>query len=1451
MYNRFILFCCLLTSLVAGAQPYVANFRSDISGGCSPIVVNFEDLSTGNPALYEWDFGNGATSVRKNPSATFFDEGVYTVRLTVSDANGNNKSTKTGIITVYLQPTVAFSANRTNGCTPARIRFTDASTSPPNTRINSWKWDFGDGGTSTLQNPEYIYRTAGNFTVTLTVGTDKGCTRLLTKPNYIDIIQGTVPSFSFEEPKECSAPATITFNNASTGPPTLSYIWNFGDGGTSTAVNPQYIYRANGSYTVSLVVNSTFGCTDTITRQVDIGKVKTDFTVPGSICPKTPAVFLNASNPLPNRVSWRFSDGKTDSIRNGRNSFATTGTYTVTVINTYNICVDSLTKTVNVTAGPTLNFSTLDTVKCAPPLTANFTNTSNADTYTWDFGDSTTSTSANPSHTYTKFGTFDVTLIGTSANGCRDTLRRREYIRIRKPEISLPGYPKTGCIPYTTTFVPEIKSVDEITSYRWNFGDGGTATGEKPTYTYNRLGTYNVTLTITTRTGCTETYTLNEAIKVGTLPAPDFTSDVTRACANPGIQFINLTPDPKDSLDYRWEFSDGSINTTRNPRHVFLDTGTITVTLTAINNGCENRITKQDYVKVLPSVSRFDYKPDCNNRNLYTFTDKSVGAQTWLWRFSDDNSTFNGPNPPAHTFPGIGTYSVSLTTTNGSCTYTLTREIRIINNTPNFTAVETAGCKPFNVRINPSSPNMGVLKSFTWNFGDGNTSNRPAQDPIGYNQFTNAGNYAITLTTIDTFGCINTITKNNYIRVNGPVAAFTSLNNSGCKGATVTFNDNTITDGTNNIVSWRWDFGDGTIKNFTAPPFQHRYDSLNFYDVTMVVRDRAGCVDSATNRDFVKLSFIKADWSVGAQSCPNAGVSFSNRTGGTNYTYTSLWNFGDGGTDNGNSPTYSYRDTGSYTVQLKVRDELGCEDSLTKANNVYIGVPKASFDANNFTTYCTPFEAKFVNKSTYYSSSFWSFGPGKGTSTQNEPNTYYTITGVYPVKLVVTSPGGCKDSVQQNMNVFNPSDGTMKYGPLVGCRPLPVSFEAFSKMRGTFIWDFGDGNVEEDSIDNKINHVYDNLGSFVPRIILRQPEGCLVPLTGADAIEINGAKAIFRVQQRLFCDSGYLAVRDSTLHLDRDAVTSYTWDYGDGTISNSYTPPPHLYSAPGNYKVTLVVRTASGCADSMTVNPIKVVQSPLISMRGDSVICANDYVQFTGLFDRSDTSAVRWSWQFPNGNRENRQFPSIQQFKTPGSFSVTALAVNSSGCVDSARQSLVVNPIPAITLPPTITIQQGFPITMPATYSSNIATYLWTPATGLNCTDCPQPETLPKMNTMYRVAVVDSNGCRNTKNVQVLVLCKNANVFLPNTFSPNGDGSNDIFYVRGRGLDRVKSLRIFNRWGQVVFEKRDFAVNDPSAGWDGTFRGAKPQADVYVYQLEVYCENSTIIKFDGNVALIQ
>jgi gliding motility-associated-like protein len=168
-----------------------------------------------------------------------------------------------------------------------------------------------------------------------------------------------------------------------------------------------------------------------------------------------------------------------------------------------------------------------------------------------------------------------------------------------------------------------------------------------------------------------------------------------------------------------------------------------------------------------------------------------------------------------------------------------------------------------------------------------------------------------------------------------------------------------------------------------------------------------------------------------------------------------------------------------------------------------------------------------------------------------------------------------------------------------------------------------------------------------------------------------------------------------------------------------------------------------------------------------------------------------------------------------------------------------------------ITIISGASGQINMNYTGPIISYNWLPPQNLDCINCPQPIATPRFTTDYRVQIQDRYGCKNASDITVKVICNGQNFFIPNTFSPNGDGVNDIFYLRGTGLFRVKSLMIFNRWGEIVFEKRELSVNDPSSGWDGSYKDKKAKPDVYIYQIEIICNNGEMIKYSGNIALIQ
>ena len=168
------LLLCFIVSASVQAQLPVANFTTTTTAGCSPLVVNFQDLSSNSPSSWLWDFGNGSTSTSQNPTATYFNPGNYTVVLTVSNASGSNTLTRTNYISVYSNPVINFTADDTVGCFPHTVQFTDLSTAGAGNTKTGWDWNFGDGATSSLQNPVHTYTSSGNFSVTLKVTNDKG-----------------------------------------------------------------------------------------------------------------------------------------------------------------------------------------------------------------------------------------------------------------------------------------------------------------------------------------------------------------------------------------------------------------------------------------------------------------------------------------------------------------------------------------------------------------------------------------------------------------------------------------------------------------------------------------------------------------------------------------------------------------------------------------------------------------------------------------------------------------------------------------------------------------------------------------------------------------------------------------------------------------------------------------------------------------------------------------------------------------------------------------------------------------------------------------------------------------------------------------------------------------------------------------------------------------------------
>ena len=1427
--------CCLLYAFGARAQALVANFSASVTSGCSPVVVSFKDLSTGNPKFWNWDLGNGQLSNVQNPSGVYMNPGTYTVTLVVRNADGTDGITKTNLIVVNPSPQAEFTANFTTVCKPAEVSFTDLSI-PNAGNITKWEWDFGDGTTSTLQNPTKRFTATGYYTISLRVTSSTGCTSGNSKGRFIRVVSGVKAAFIDSIAPVCRTPVDVKFINETSGPGVLSYSWNFGNGNLSNAADPVETYGAAGTYNIRLIASSSLGCADTTERPIVVNNKLTGFTAPDSACIDQAVSFTNGATTAVSSI-WTFGDDSTASQKNTVKRYPVPGEYLVKLINTYADCVDSAEKRITIVDLPTVVFTSDKQISCKAPFTVNFQdNTSDAVNWVWDFGDGTKGSGRTPSHTYATAGEFAVTLTVTSKFGCSNTLKKNAFIRIIPPTVTISNAPAGGCVPFTFTPVPVVNAIDGVSGYSWNFGNGQSSSASDPSTTYTSVGNYDVTLTITTTGGCTALANFPSGVSVGTPPVTDFSIEKTVTCAFDSIQFTDRSAPANQWL---WQFGDGKTSTLKNPKHAYDSVGDFTVRLTAFNNGCPLTATKNNLI-VTPPVPRFTYQSDCNDKLSATFKNESVldinSPVTYKWEFGDPGNNTSTLKDPVFKYPTIGKYTVKLTVTNGSCTNTITKEVTLVAEIADFSTTKTTVCKNEKLTFNAIGGNAENISSYFW-FING------APVPGGKSletSFPLTGAYDIGLQITDISGCTHTRTRIGYVTVTGPQAAFTASTDSSCVNSTINFKDASTPAGSTG--KWTFNFGDGFSQTFTSGPFTHSFKDTGSFQVVLTVEDKQGCSDATSISPIFISRAVAAFGADLVKVCPEIPVQFTDSSAGRGLSY--LWSFGDLAVSDLKDPTHAYLPVDrKYTVKLKVTDINGCSDSLTRTDYIDVRSPKAAFNIKDTVSICPPLETSFFFKGTDYESYFWDFGDG-GTSMLENPTHFYNSYGSFPAKLYVIGFGGCIDSAGHDVNVYNPFNSVLTYSPLEACNNLLVDFEISTPPGTRFEMVFGDGAIDN-SQQKKLQHQYNSPSFYQPYLILRDSMDCVVPVLKPEVIKILGAEPFFSMDRKSACDSATIYFTNFTIGNDR--VISDTWDFGDGQTS-SVKNPVHTYRQPGTYIVSHIVQTESGCGKTIT-DTVRIYRTPAPSISGKDIICINTPELIEGVLAVPDT-ALKWTWTFGDGQTGSLQNNKLT-YRRDGLYNINVEVANLLGCKASATKAVTVTPIPQVSVVENPVISAGSSVKLPVTYSQNVMTYNWTPYSGLDCNTCPNPTAKPKFTTTYKVNVVDSNNCKNEAEVLVTVVCNDKNFFLPNTFSPNGDGVNDYFYPRGSSIERIQSMRIFNRWGELVFEKRNFSVNSQSDGWNGTFKGKPANGDVYVYIIEFICENATVLSSKGNVALIR
>lgn len=825
-----------------------------------------------------------------------------------------------------------------NACQNMLIPFEDLSS-----YAYDWNWVFENGNpaTSNEQSPEVAYDLAGLFDVQLQVQTITGADFNLLYEDLVDIQSAPAADFMVQQIDTLS----VDFQNLSAHSDT--YSWDFGDGMTSTASNPNHLFSTPGNYMVSLSATGECG-SDLMTIEVVIPEFQPTASFGQNAttgCAPVTVQFEDQSLGFPSSWQWSFPGGTPSSSteQNPLVVYETMGEYEVslTAINSAGSTISTQTNLINVNDVPTIDFDfTVD----GP--TVDFTNnSSNSDGYTWTFNDGLGSTSdlADPMLEFPQVGTYEVTLTGENTCGSNE-LTQSVIISALPPTAQFSADQYTGCAPLTVQF--NDLSLDVPTEWEWTFPGGTPATSneQNPSVVYNSSGIYNVTLSVSNGAGTSEIL-LTDTIEINGLPDPDFSFDIN----GPVVSFSNNSTNYQDLL---WHFNDGSgvSSTDVSPTHEFPAIGSYDVTL-ALTNECGTSESSQTVnIGMVQPTAAFEsnHQSGCAPLTV-SFQDLSTGGmiENWEWSFPGGTpSSSNDPNPEV-TYNTPGNYDVTLLVKNAiGESEIVSAGLILITDIPDaaFNITQTGPL----IQFNNNSLNADSL---SWHFGDNSNNNSQESNPTFL--YEDIGDYMVVL---ETFNACGSDTDTLIVSITSvlPNAAFSFEQNDSCVPFEVSFNDISIG---GEIETYEWSFPGGTPAVSNEPNPIITYATAGSYDVGLKITNPNG--ESEIN-DF---DLIVAD------DIPTIGfnfivdgfeVQFSNSSeNATEYS----WDFADGSgiISTEENPIYVFPDSGTYDVILTAINACG---DTTLSQSVFIDAT-TSLDQTisgraNLTAYPNPFSDQFL-----------------------------------------------------------------------------------------------------------------------------------------------------------------------------------------------------------------------------------------------------------------------------------------------------------------------------------------------------------------------------------------------------------------------------------------------------------------------------------------------------------
>ena len=1258
-----------------------------------------------------------------------------------------------------LHSGIAQTADITLGCRPLEVNFTAPS------GANSYFWDFKDGATSTIANPVNTFNQSGVFIVEFSEGVGQP-------------VLGTVTIEIFDKPSltidvdtmEGCIPLPVNFENTSTLPNEIivnNYNWVFGDGNSSEGLeNVTHTYTVGGTFTVSLAIETNLESCNVTEIFPDLIAAASPANVLFGTSPNPPAAceppltvsFTNFTSGGGENLTyaWDFGNGVTfNGIDAPPQTYNEEGLFPVQLsVSDDQGCEASFTRNVSI-GPPEVNFAVPDTV-CINDSIA-IQNLSDLGNYLWVFGEGVIpgiSNDTNPEVRFTAGGMIEINLNVTRADGCSNDTTI--IVFVDEPDATFVSDPSYSCSePFTINYEP--LSEDAI-AWNWVFYDSTFSTEQYPSFTYintdtttySMNGTIGIIaiLTVTNPSGCRASSFVLDTVRQ---PNALFIPDQVEGCAPLTVSFLDLSTSVEDIVRWEWDFGEGTTavyTEVETPVITYTEPGVYDVQLNIENSaGCVDT----SYViqinlgeQIIPDFE-VDQTEVCPGDSV-RFTDLTDNPLIEAWHFETEGGQsfhcFQESEMVWAFDDETGPQDVTLTIEYSGCVSSITKEDLILVKGPVAEFEYEIDCSsPYEVSFSDSSLDT---TNITWDFGDGSFSTD--QDLV--HTYDTTGDYTVILTAEHaTSGC--PAAKDTALICIRDIQAILDLEDNYCKGQPVSLSAANSIDVNNDCFrGFTWYFEESSRPITTQDTaLQFTFPNSGEETITLIVEDINGCQDTAIHE--LKVFEIEAAFTMDdTLICNPTAVNFMNLSTADTTIQSWSWNFGDGQVDSIQNAAHVYQGFNAidtFIVTLTVEDVLGCmatDEFIIRAYEIEADMITDPF----FPNICVGTEVEFTGVGDNLSYQ-WDFGNGDSAGVQMTSTTY-NEAGSFLVVLNAQELGtGCETQVFRQINVQDYPEAAFISSadnePIL-CYPQNIEFTQTSNSSFplNFNWDFGNG---QSGFGPLASASFDK-GTYEVELVAFTNYGCADTISRS--FTLVGPEGDFMMSADEICIGEII---DFDL-IDTVDVSSFTWNFGDGTNAENENPVSHTYEflpPSGMTFATLVLRGENEACTFVIERPVSIGDVTADFLRNDGIDTTACIGEFS--FTNTSTGANLFSWDFGNGSTSNEENPVIN-FEVDGTYTVQLIAEDAAlGCRDTIEKIVEIGAIQNIQLQGD-TICPGDTAVLSVLNPFSGASYTWSPASLLDDPTSLNPQTSPEATTQFEVIVIDSTGCEGSATTEVLVI---------------------------------------------------------------------------------------------------